>query len=69
MNNEEKKEKYRNIFKGLDLELQKVCREWANREDWDEFTWLETLEWIIGRFENYAEAAWWIRQHVLSEKK
>jgi hypothetical protein len=68
MNEEEKREKYRMIFKGLDLDLQQACREWANREKWDEILWIETLEWVIGRWKNYKEAAVWIREHILNEK-
>lgn len=66
-NEEKKKEKYRSIFKGLPLGMQQACREWASREDWDETTWIETLEALMEMFDNYAVAERWIRREVLHE--
>lgn len=61
------KEKYRNIFKMLPKGLQETCRVWAQREGWDETTWLETLEALIRAFSDYREAEKWIRREVLHE--
>lgn len=66
-NEEKKKEKYRSIFSSLPLGMQQACREWASRENWDETTWIETLEALMGMFDNYAVAERWIRREVLHE--
>jgi hypothetical protein len=59
------KEKYRNIYKMLPRNLQEACRAWAKLENWDETTWIETLQALVGMFENYEEAERWIRRVVL----
>ncbi len=59
------KEKYRNIFKMLPKVLQETCRIWAQQENWDETTWVESLEALIGAFADYREAEQWIRREVL----
>ena len=64
---EEKKKKYRRIFNGLPLDMQQACREWAKLENWDETTWIETLQALVGMFEDYREAAKWIRTEVLAK--
>lgn len=61
------KEKYRNIFKMLPKGLQESCRSWEKLEGWDETTWIETLEALIGAFSDYREAEQWIRREVLHE--
>lgn len=66
-NEEEKKKKYRMIFNGLPLGMQQACREWAKLESWNETTWIETLQALIGMFEDYREAAQWIRTEVLAK--
>lgn len=62
------KDKYRNIFKMLPKGLQETCRIWAQQENWDETTWVETLEALIGAFANYREAEQWIRREVLDHE-
>lgn len=66
---EKEKEKYRSIFKKLHKGMQDACREWAKLEDWDEETWVETLDGLLGYFEDYREAERWIRTHVLAKKR
>lgn len=68
MKDEVSKEKYRNIFKMLPIGMQQACRTWAKQESWDEETWIETLETLIGAFANYQEAERWIRNEVLEKK-
>ncbi len=62
---EEIKERYRSLFRVLPRGLQEACREWAKLENWDETTWIETLQALVGMFENYEEAERWIRRVVL----
>lgn len=62
------KEKYRKIFKMLPKGLQETCRAWAQREGWDEKTWIETLAALIGAFSDYREAEKWIRREVLNRE-
>jgi hypothetical protein len=59
------REKYRSIFSMLPKGLQEACRTWAKQENWDEETWVETLESLIGAFADYREAERWIRREVL----
>lgn len=59
------KEKYSNIYKSLPKELQEMCQKWAKLENWDETTWIETLEALIGMFSDYRDAARWIRDEIL----
>ncbi len=61
------KENYRNIYKYLPKELQEMCQRWAKLENWDETTWIETLQALVGMFEDYREAAQWIRTEVLAK--
>ncbi len=65
MKEQEKLEKYRRIFSSLPLGMQRACREWEKQESWDAVTWIETLETLIGAFEDYREAERWIRTQVL----
>lgn len=67
MNDEKKKEKYRIIFSSLPLGMQKACRELERRENWGETTWIETLEALMGMFEDYRDAERWIRSDVLAK--
>ena len=66
---EEIKERYRSIFMIFPRGLQEACREWAKLENWDETTWIETLQALMGMFSNYLEAERWIRQNVLVKLK
>jgi len=61
------KENYRNIYNNLPKELQEMCQKWAKLEKWDATTWIETLQALIGMFEDYREAAQWIRTEVLAK--
>lgn len=63
---EERKEKFRNIFKGLPTGMKRALKEWERREGgWDEATWIETTEALIRGFADYREAERWIREQVL----
>lgn len=63
---EERKEKFRRIFKGLPIGLKRALKEWERQEGgWDEATWIETVEALIGGFAVYREAERWIRDKVL----
>lgn len=65
---EERKEKFRSIFRGLPTGLKRALKEWERREGWDEATWIETVEALIGGFADYREAERWIRGKVLGER-
>lgn len=64
----EKKEKYRRIFKGLPTGMKRALKEWECQDGgWDEATWIETVEALIGGFADYREAERWIRDKVLEK--
>ena len=66
MKEKEKQEIYGWFFKNLENEVQESCRAWAKQERWDRETWLETLMWIAGHFQDYREAEQWIRTNMLN---
>lgn len=63
---EERKEKFRNIFKGLPTGMKRALKEWERQDGgWNETTWIETMEALMRGFADYREAERWIRNKVL----
>lgn len=63
---EEKKQQLRKWYRWLPARFKTACKQWAELEQWDTETWIDTLNGLSSMFDDFTQAAEWIEQQVLA---